>query len=165
MFEYYHAAICHQTRCLLDLALNNDKKKKYLFTISLVHSIISSSTSSSSKEKKKHRILTIRSSFKIKTLQNLGYQKASYIYYCSENYDSTILIPMNSKSSKFDEIWRNLSLKYAFFSIETRKSDFNDTSWLEKELDRNSSETTHWFGFHCCAEDSEKFEFFHCSQT
>lgn len=147
MFEYYHAAICHQTRCLFDLALNNDKKI-YLFTISLVHSIISSSSSSSSREKKTSWPFAhhLRSKF-YKTLdikKRLTFIIVSKIMICPFWFQWTL---NQANSTKF-------IIKACIFSIRTRKSDFNDTSWLENEVDRNSSETTRWFGCHCCAQDS-----------
>lgn len=160
MFEYYHAAICHQTRCLLDLALNNDKK--IIFIYYLCGSFDHQQLEQQQQRKKNIESWPFAHHLRSKFYKTLDIKKRLTFIIVPKIMIRPFWFqwtPNQANSTKF------IIKVCNFFSIGTRKSDFNDTSWLEKEVDRNSSEITRWIGCHCCAEDSEKFEFFHWSQA
>lgn len=167
MFEYYHAAICHQTTCLLDLALNNE----IFFLISL--SLSSSrwwTIAPNEKENNPYLDHSSERALKPKIEQTCERFRSSlpWISKCIlrllwiikiwfVDFNSNELTNSDSKSSW---IALNLLIIMDYLNV-TRKCDFNGTSWLEEYLHRNSSKATVWFVWLRLLETGFTNEFIH----
>lgn len=155
MFEYYHAAICHRTTCLLDLALNIEIFF-FKFTISFSLPLDDQQQHRMKNRNKPYLNHLFERALKPKIEQTfandlgvayLGYQKSILrllwiIKLWFVDFNSNELTNSDSKSS-----WIALNLLIIMDYLNgTRKCDFNGTSWLEEYLHRNSSKARQ-FGF------------------